>query len=294
MKATPPIASFEDLLEAIKRDFQELSPQQQSIATLVEKTREKLALMGIQEVAQKCAVQPSAVVRFAKRFGFSGFSALQSLFKAHAHQQLSAGTDYQGRIQNLMDLKKAPLSPTRLAREVIAVSIEGLHELEHVLSDADFETSVELLAQAPAIWLVAARRSFSVAAYLAYALQQTSKPIHWVNGIGLMQHGQLNALQKNDVMLAISFAPYAKETLEAIETAKARQAKIIVLTDSLFSPVTKLADVSLLVQDGSIAGFRTLTSTLCMAQSLFMATALKIEQHNPRVKKNRTRQSKST
>jgi DNA-binding MurR/RpiR family transcriptional regulator len=287
MKSTPSIASFEDLLEAIKRDYQDLSPQLQSIASLVEKSREKLALMGIQEVAKDCAVQPSAVVRFAKRFGFSGFSALQSLFKAQAHQQLSAGSDYQGRIQNLIDLKKVPLSSTRLAREVIAASMEGLHELEHTLSETGFETSVELLAHAPAIWLVAARRSFSVAAYLAYALQQTSKPVQWVNGIGLMQHGQLNALQKNDVMLAISFAPYAKETLEAIETAKARQAKIIVLTDSLFSPVTQLADVSLLVQDGSVSGFRTLTSTLCLAQSLFMATALKIEQQSPGAKKTR-------
>lgn len=245
---------------------------------MIEKNREKLALMGIQDVARECAVQPSAVVRFSKRFGFTGFSALQAIFKIHAHKQLSTGADYQGRIRSLIEIKKRPNSPTTLAREVIAVNIEGFHKLEQSLSDTDFDASVELLAQANAIWLVGARRSFSVAAYLTYALQQTSKPVQWINNIGLMQNGQLSALKSSDVMLAISFEPYAKETLEMIKLAGARHAKIILITDSQFSPVAKLADISLLVQEGSISGFRSLTSTLCLAQALFMATALRIEQ----------------
>ena len=294
LNSQPPLDSLEGLLKAIKGDFQNLSPQLQSIAGQIEKNREKLALMGIQDLARSSGVQPSAIVRFAKRFGFSGFSALQSIFKAHAHQQLSAGTDYQGRIKSLMKVKKEANTPVKLARDVIAVSIDGLHALENSISDLDFTKAVDLLAQSPSIWIVGARRSFSVAAYLAYALQQTSKPVQWINGIGLMQNGQLNALKKNDVLLAISFEPYAQETLEAIEFALSRDAKIVVITDSLFSPVAKIADVSLLVQDGSISGFRSLTSTLCLAQSLFMATALKIEQLNPiskiksksRVKKN--------
>ena len=135
--------SLADLLQAIKHDFQDLSPQLQSIATTLEKKREKLALMGIQDVARECAVQPSAVVRFAKRFGFRGFSALQALLKEHAHQQLSAVTEYQGRIRNLLEIKKEPISPIRLAHEVMAVSIEGLHKLERGLPDSDFVKAVE-------------------------------------------------------------------------------------------------------------------------------------------------------
>lgn len=245
---------------------------------MLEKNREKLALMRIQDVARECAVQPSAVVRFAKHFGFTGFSALQTLFKAHAHQQLLTGTNYQERIRSLMGPQKEPMSSSKLAHEIIAISIEGFHKLEQSLSDSDFDRAVELLAQAASIWLAGARRSFSVAAYLAYALQHTSKPVQWINGIGLMQNAQLSALKKDDVMLAISFEPYAKETMELIEFASTRQAKIIVITDSVFSPIAGLADVSLFVQDSSISGFRSLTSTLCLAQALFMAIALRVEQ----------------
>lgn len=294
MKLSKQNDSVEELLQEIKRDFQDLSPQLQNIANMLEKNREKLALMGIQDVARECAVQPSAVVRFAKRFGFRGFSDLQALFKEHAHQQLSAVTDYQGRIRSLIDIQKEPVSPIRLAHEVIAVSIEGFQKLEHSLSDSDFVEAVELLAQAPAIWLVGARRSFSVAAYLAYAMQQTSKPVQWINGIGLMQNGQLNALKKDDVMLAISFEPYAKETLDTIKYAASREAKIIIITDSLFSPVSKLADISLLVQDASISGFRSLTSTLCLAQALFMAMALRIEQQSAPQNKLRINRNKGS
>lgn len=278
MKSSQAIQSLEQLLEVIQQDFQSLSPQLQSIAGLIEKNREKIALMGIQDVAHACDVQPSAVVRFAKRFGFSGYSTLQSIFKAQAHQQLSAGSDYQNRIRSLIDIRKEPISPIRLAREVIAISANGLNDLEQSLSETAFTQAVDLLANAPSIWLIGSRRSFSVAAYLAYALQQTSKPVQWLNGIGLMHHEQMNGLRKNDAMLAISFEPYAEETLKAIEEAHRRKAKIIVITDSQFSQIAKLADITLLVKDVSISGFRSLTSTLCLAQSLFLAMALKIEQ----------------
>ena len=207
------------MLAAIQADFAQLSPQLRKIALFIEKSRELLALVGVQEIARQCGVQPSAIVRFSKRFGFSGFSELQALFTAGAHQQLGPGSDYQGRIRSLIDIRKEPLSSARLAREVIAASMDSLEALERNLSEPAFNAAVDLLIDAPTIWLAGARRSFSVAAYLAYALQQTGKPVQWLHGLGLMQQTQLNSLTGKDVLIAISFEHYAQETLAVIEAA---------------------------------------------------------------------------
>ena len=134
-----------------------------------------------------------------------------------------------------------------------------------------------LLVVIAALWLAASGRAFPVGAYLAYALQHTAKPVHWLHGLGAMQKGELRALAPGDVMLAVSFEPYAPETLEVVDLALARGARLLALTDSQLSPLAARATVTLLAQDSATFGFRSLTSTLCLAQSLFLAMAYRME-----------------
>jgi DNA-binding MurR/RpiR family transcriptional regulator len=63
-------ATEEALLQAIARDYDCLSRQLKLIASHVEQHRAHLGIQSVQEVAQHCGVLPSAVVRFAKHFGF--------------------------------------------------------------------------------------------------------------------------------------------------------------------------------------------------------------------------------
>jgi DNA-binding MurR/RpiR family transcriptional regulator len=139
------------------------------------------------------------------------------------------------------------------------------------------EDAVELLALAPAIWVAGARRSFPAASYLTYALQHADKPVHHVTGLGAMHDGQLRGLREGDVMVAISYAPYAEETLQAVETALARGARVIAITDSRMSPLGTDAAVTLLVSESSTFGFRSLTNTMALVQSLFIALAYRLE-----------------
>ena len=272
-----PYANSESFLAAVQADFDRLSRQLKMIARYVEKNRERLALEGIQETAWQCAVQPSAVVRFAKHFGFSGFSEMQALFRAGAERQLATNSDYQARIRELVSTEANSLSAAHIAHEMISGSIDSLQALQRTLPDAQFDEAVDLMLDAPAIWVVAARRAFPVGAYLVYALQHTDKPVHWLQGLGHMEQGQLRSLVKGDVLIAVSFEPYAQETLEIVQTALKRGARLLAITDSPFSPLAAQATATLQVQDGATFGFRSLTSTLCLAQSLFMGLAYRLE-----------------
>ncbi|MGK9872228.1 hypothetical protein O6151_24050, partial [Salmonella enterica subsp. enterica] len=60
-------------------------------------------------------------------------------------------------------------------------------------------------------------------------------------------------------------------------TAAAQGARIVALSDSALGPLAEHASVLLQVQDGATFGFRSLTSTLCLAQSLFLALAYRLE-----------------
>ncbi|CAN7759151.1 MULTISPECIES: MurR/RpiR family transcriptional regulator [unclassified Variovorax] len=270
-------ASAEDFLQAVRAGYEGLSRQLKLIARYVETSRDRLALDGVQETARQCGVQPSAVVRFAKHFGFSGFSEMQALFRAGAAQRLAPHRDYQERIRSLVGAGAAPITAARIAHEVIGGSIESMQALQASLPDERFDAAVELMLDAPALWLAASRRAFPVGAYLAYALQHTAKPVHWLHGLGHMQQGELRALTPGDVLIAISFDPYAQETLDVVESALARGARLLAITDSQLSPLAGRASAVLLAQDGATFGFRSLTSTLCLAQSLFLGLAYRME-----------------
>jgi DNA-binding MurR/RpiR family transcriptional regulator len=92
-----------------------------------------------------------------------------------------------------------------------------------------------------------------------------------------MQDGQLRGMQAGDALIAVSFAPYAEETESVARQARAKQARMIAITDSSLSPLARLADSALLVQETSVFGFRALTNTMAVAQSLFLALAYRLE-----------------
>jgi DNA-binding MurR/RpiR family transcriptional regulator len=278
---SPHGGAVDALLERISAEFNDLSKQLKAIARYVEQHRDHLGLERIQDVAASSGVQPSAVVRFAKHFGYSGWTELQKVFRDRLSQQIAPTREYQARIREVIDHAPGRLSSADIASEFIGGAIAGMRELQHAVRSSALEEAVELLAQAPAIWVVGARRSFPAASYLTYALQHADKPVHHVTGLGAMHDGQLRGLREGDVMVAISYAPYAEETLQAVETALTRGARVIAITDSRMSPLAADAVVTLLVSESSTFGFRSLTNTMALVQSLFIALAYRLELDVP-------------
>ena len=147
--ACGPYADRAAFLDVLRQGFEALSRQLKAIGRHVEMQGDRLAFDGIQATAEQCGVQPSAVVRFAKHFGFSGYSELQALFRADAARQLSAQHDYQDRIRGLIASGNEPRSSARLAHEVIEGSIESLQALQRGLPPEQFEAAVDLMLDAP-------------------------------------------------------------------------------------------------------------------------------------------------
>ncbi|MDE2397310.1 MAG: MurR/RpiR family transcriptional regulator [Burkholderiales bacterium] len=277
MAPVAPKTTVESLLKRISEEHDGLSRQLKVIARYIEQHRDHLGLEGIRDVADHCEVQPSAVVRFAKHFGFSGFTEMQRIFRDGLAHQISPSRSYKTRIREVIESGAGSLSAVEIAQELLGGSIAAMQELRDGLHGPSFKKAVDLLAEAEAIWIAGSRRSFPIAAYLDYALQHTDKRIGLVTALGSMHEGQMRSVRKSDVMIAISFAPYAEETLAVIQAALQRGARLIAITDSRMSPLARDAHVALIVQDNTTFGFRSLTNTMGLAQGLFMALAYRLE-----------------
>jgi hypothetical protein len=68
------------LLGLILGELPQLSPTMRAIGRYCVRVHARLHLMGIDEVASECGTVPSSVVRFARRFGHSGFHDFKRAF----------------------------------------------------------------------------------------------------------------------------------------------------------------------------------------------------------------------
>jgi DNA-binding MurR/RpiR family transcriptional regulator len=263
------------LLQRIQSDIPKLSPQFRVIAKYVLERTEYIFRERILDVAVKCGTQPSAVVRFAKRYGFTGFHDFKLAFVVDGHaNHRNHAYEYQQRIASAKLLLDASVDQsTAAAFEFIDRACEDIKLLRRNPNFSDMREAVSALANANVIWIIGAGRAFSVASYLAYGLQNLDKPIQLIQFTGGMHTGQLRGIRPNDAMIAISFAPYSDETILATLAAKTVGAAVVCMTDSLSSPLVGESTAHLLVQEGSVHGFRAVTNAITLAQALFLALA---------------------
>jgi DNA-binding MurR/RpiR family transcriptional regulator len=247
------------LMQRIAEEFEALPRQLQGVARYLEENRSSIMVQRVGEIAEGSGVHASAVVRFAQRFGYSGFTEMQSVFKNAYTAQNTPARSYQQRIRTVMKGRHGSMPAVEIASRFIDASRAGLDELAAELDETRFQAAVDMLAGAENIYVIGVRRSFTVATYIAYALQHTQKRVHLVNGLGGMFREQMRSINKGDALIAISFPPFGKETLYAM------------------GPLSRHADVLLKVKEGSAFAFRGLTSTMCLCQALFVALAYRLE-----------------
>ena len=117
-----PPATVEQFLQHLTQEYDGLSNRLKVIARHVETHRDQLGLEGIQSLAEACGVQPSAVVRFAKHFGFSGFSEMQRLFREGLAQQIAPGRAYNLRLRDVIESGSSSLQMCAIASHSRSVS----------------------------------------------------------------------------------------------------------------------------------------------------------------------------
>ena len=118
----------DQFIARITAEYDTLSKQLKIIAKYVEQHRDHIGIEGIQQLAANCQVQPSAVVRFAKRFGFSGFRELQSIFRSNYTETVTPTRSYQQRVRQVI-ADGQTMGSDEIARRFIDASRAGLDEL---------------------------------------------------------------------------------------------------------------------------------------------------------------------
>lgn len=262
--------TYEDLKDAITRAYPDMSKQLQRIARYALEKPHDLALGTVAAVAGQTAVQPSAMIRFANALGYRGFSDMQQVFRGHLVERSAS---YRERIDHLRRKQlNGQRAPAGVLHQLVGDAVAELGGLEEGIREADLKAAVRLIAGAERIHVLAQRRAFPVACYLAYALGQLELKTHLLDGAGGMLRENLRSIAATDVLLVASFRHYSPEVVEAAQACAGRRVPVIAITDGPLSPLVAPARVCFELADDSTKPFRSLVGPLCLAQALVMST----------------------
>ena len=270
--------TYDQLEKAIIEQFPSLSKRLQQIASHALDNPSELALETSAAVSQRAGVQPSSLIRFAKVFGFSGYSDMQRVFRLRL---TDAMPDYKERLKSLNGNEaqgEEAKDVNALLEQFVEADVVGLRRLQQnkrlgTLLDQSFR----LITDSETVYVVAHRRSFPIACYLAYALSQMNVRNVLVDGVGGMFMQQVGHATSRDVIIAISSKAYSPDVAQVVRDAKQRGVKVIAMTDSPLSPLAEHADVSLEVQQAAVGLFRSLAVTMTLAVTLIVGLGRAVE-----------------
>jgi len=277
MKTTPDSkpGTLDELRALIGRESGRLTPRMLEAARYAIEHPNDIALNPVASVAAAAKMAPTAFIRLAQALGYKGYSDLQRLFRAPL--QRPAQPTFSERIRHFGG-EQALEDPQDPASVLQAFARANIVSLEHLRDDAaqlPLKAAIKLIQEARVVHVLGLRRSYAVAAYLSYALSRVGVPAVQITGLGGMIAEQAAALGPRDLLIAISFPPYAADTLQLCEQVHGRGVKRLALTNSRLSPIARDAELVLEVNDAELSGFRSLTAAMCLAQTLAMGLAFK-------------------
>ena len=269
---------YEHLRNKLVEDYSDLSGRLQQITRYAMTHPNDMALETIAVIAKRTEVPPSSLIRFAKSFGFSGFSEMQKVFQQGLLGRMS---EYQKRVQNLnLEISQQEDEIQSNLGYFVQGGIQALQSLRKTVKDEDIEKAASIMIESDVVHIAAQRRSFPIGTYLTYALSHLGVPNMLLDSVGGMFPEQGKNIRKGDVLLAISFSPYAHEVLKLAGNVKEQGIPVIVISDSILSPLGLFSDVCMEVEETEIFGFRgvILSALMCLSLSLVVELGNQMEQ----------------
>jgi DNA-binding MurR/RpiR family transcriptional regulator len=265
-----PPRDFAALKALITERARTLPKRLTQIAAFALENPDEIAFGTVSSIAEQAEVQPSALVRFSQALGYQGFSDMQEIFRSRLRDRI---LNYDERLQQLRAHARDTSKPNVIFQGFCEASAKSIAALQEKLDPASLDRAVEQLARAETIYLIGLRRSFPIASYMAYALGKLGVRAILVDAVGGLAAEQITFAGPRDAVLAISFTPYASETVSLAGAAAQKGVPIVSVTDSPFSPLAQVAGPWIEISEANFEGFRSMAATLTLAMTLTAAIA---------------------
>lgn len=212
--------------EIINKSYELFSDIDKNIAKYVLDHKEKIAKMGINEVAQKSYTSKSSVLRFSQKLGFSGFSE----FKNYIKRENARNTNKQ--------------EPDELFTQVLT-DIEKTMEYLH---NVDLESLYEVIDECKSIYILSTGvAQVNQANELQRLFMMSGRSVHILPGSVYSSEYRriIENIEADDVIFVLSLSGENPNIDGVLDIPKVKGAKTISLTNFKSNSLAGKADFNL-------------------------------------------------
>lgn len=259
----------QNILQIIKSQKDRFTPQQAKIANYLLGNYEKVAFLTATQLAKEIGVSQPTVIRFTQSLGFLKYYLFQEAFRDLLKAELTSADRFN------LSLVGDPSAPEG-SSNIILREIRTLTTFARDFPQETFDRAVFLIAESKNIYVLGTRGSASLAQYFSYFLNKVKRNVLAVTGGSTFDYDTLLHLQRKDLVIAIAFPRYPRETVELTRFCKDRGATIIGITDKIASPLYALAELALIIP----VTFSTIFDSYCSAMCLFNMMVTEVGRAN--------------
>lgn len=222
------------LVVKIENAIPGLSKSERIVASYIVENPEQVVYLSVAALADNCGVSDPTVVRMCQKLGFSGYQSLKLAMAAAlvspsqtVHEAVTANDDIRA-----------------VTEKVFQSAVYALEFTRDTLDFNAMNSAVQTLLAAKKIVIFGMGASGPIAADLHHKLLRLGMNATVYTDAHL-QAIACSYLTSDDVVFAVSHSGSSKAVVDSAAIAKNHGAKVITLTSSGKSPLSKLADISL-------------------------------------------------
>lgn len=256
-----------------------LTPKSRLLADFVAQNPRRAVFMRIRDLAREVGVSVSSVVRFVNQLGFTGYGEfLQAL-----RDQLDTGLTLMDRVE----LRGLGSAGEGGIKHVILEDIRELQRLYEGLDQQELKEVAEAIWQAPWVYVMGARLSYSYAHNLGWCLSRLRPGIQILAGSDQAALDWLTLAPEDSLVVMVATSRYPNVMLRAARMLRSQNRPIVALVDSRLCPLIQFAEKSLVAPSRSIPVMScsaTMASLInCLVMTIIENHGDQIRQHQEKV-----------
>lgn len=255
-------------LASIRKQYSSLTRTERQIADYILSNDEAVAEMSVAELASASHTAGSAVIRFCKTMGYTGFSQFRL---ALARELAVCAIPLQFSLE-------AGDTNEKVMKKVFGAAVRTLKNTMSMLDFSKIEMLAGCFSQAERICIFGVGTSSPVVDDAQYRFLELGYSASGYTDILFMPVAAMN-MKKGEIAIGISHSGRTKETLKAVKLAKEQEATVVAITSYRASPLAKMADYAMITYADDITypveAVSARLAHLCVIDALTVSLALR-------------------
>lgn len=226
-------ASPAELLDRLQERRAELTPELGKLANFLLDNPNEIGVSSIRQLAAKADVKPNTLVRLSRTLGMESYDAFREVFRAQIRQGRETYPDRARWLQALS--QRGELGALYAASAESA--LDKIESMFAATDHADMEAAAREIVAARRCYVLGVGVNNAVAQNFAYLAGMAIDGIRALPQGGTLPVDGLSRADARDVLIAMTFRPYRREVVEAVEVARAQDVRLVAISDSLASPI---------------------------------------------------------